>query len=120
MDKAIFEAFHGDFEEMMDRLSVASMNAHREADGCTPLMAACARGNAPVALLLLDLNCNSTLKDSNGLMAEDHAMANKHAPLREMIASRMHPKLGPDNKAPPRPPLPSSSTLLPRKPEPLP
>jgi hypothetical protein len=43
MDKAVFDAFHGDYEGILDRLNVVSMNEKRNVDGCTPLMAACAR-----------------------------------------------------------------------------
>jgi hypothetical protein len=46
---------HGDFEPMLDRLTVRNMSFAREVDGTTPLMAACARGNHMVVQLLMDL-----------------------------------------------------------------
>eukprot|EP00960_Hanusia_phi_P059347 764143-Hanusia_phi.AAC.7 len=94
MDWAIFTAFQtGDFEPILDRLTLASMNFSREVDGTTPLMAACARGNAMLVELLLDLQCDVWHKDKNGLYAADHAAMNSHGDLKSVIVERCTPTL---------------------------
>ncbi|EKX45849.1 hypothetical protein GUITHDRAFT_108298 [Guillardia theta CCMP2712] len=94
MDWAIFTAFQtGDFEPILDRLTLASMNFAREVDGTTPLMAACARGNAMVVQLLLDLQCDAWHKDKNGLYAADHAAMNSHSEMKDVILERCTPSL---------------------------
>ena len=101
MDKAIWAYFQsGNFDDMLDRLSVISMNfrhgnlflsyfsvtdyisCRRECDGTTPLMAACYHGHVPIVQLLLDLNCDVLCKDSNGLTAEDHAIQSGHSQVQ--------------------------------------
>ena len=75
MDRAVFEAFAGSADLLLDRLTVRTMNFAREADGTTPLMAACARSNRPLVELLLDLGCVALAKDANGWTAVEHAAA---------------------------------------------
>mmetsp|Transcript_50159 Transcript_50159/g.125077 ORF Transcript_50159/g.125077 Transcript_50159/m.125077 type:complete len:350 (+) Transcript_50159:36-1085(+) len=93
MDRAIWTAFHeGQFEPMLDCLTVRNMSFAREADGTTPLMAACSRGNAMVVQLLLDLQCDALAKDTTGLAAVDFAESSGHAELKRKILTTITPE----------------------------
>lgn len=88
----------GDFEGVLDRLSVVSMNTQSKEDGRTPLMAACAHGNKPVMDLLLDLLCSETMKDNAGKTAMDYAQDAGHHHMWKDILQRRRPPLGEDGK----------------------
>jgi len=96
MDRAVFEAFAGSADLLLDRLTVRTMNFAREADGTTPLMAACARSNRPLVELLLDLGCVALAKDANGWTAVEHAAACPvQQDLGKLILERVLPPLDP-------------------------
>uniref|UniRef100_A0A7S0VR04 Uncharacterized protein n=1 Tax=Hemiselmis tepida TaxID=464990 RepID=A0A7S0VR04_9CRYP len=93
MDRAIWTAFReGDFEPMLDCLTVRNMSHARE-DGTTPLMAACCRGNAMVVQLLLDLQCDALAKDSKGFAAVDFAQQSGHEDLTTKIVKTITPEV---------------------------
>ena len=96
MDRAVFEAFAGRGDLLLDRLTVRTMNFSREADGTTPLMAACARGSKPLVELLLDLGCHALAKDANGWTAVEHAACSPvQQDLGKLILERVLPPLDP-------------------------
>jgi len=100
MDRAVFAAFAtGSMDALLDHLSVTTMNFSREADGTTPLMAACARGNRPVVELLLDLGCQPMIKDAHGWTAVEHAAASPvQQDLGKFILERVLPPLDASGK----------------------
>ena len=101
MDRAVFAAFQpgGSFNAVLDHLTVNTMNFAREADGTTPLMAACARGNRPLVELLLDLGCQAMIKDERGWSAVEHAAAcPEQQDLGKLILERVLPPLDASGK----------------------
>jgi hypothetical protein len=99
LDRAVFGAFAGDFEELLDHLTPTTMNFAREVDGTTPLMAACARGNRPVVELLLDLGCQALAKDRRGWTAVEHAAASPvQQDIGKLILERVLPPLDANGK----------------------
>lgn len=92
LDRAVFTAFAGDFEALLDHMTVSTMNFARDVDGTTPLMAACARGNRPVVELLLDLGCQPMAKDTRGWTALEYAAASPvQEDLGKLILERVLP-----------------------------
>ena len=101
LDRAVFMAFTpgSRADELLDHLTVNTMNFARKADGTTPLMAACASGNKPLAELLLDLGCHALMKDDRGWTAVEHAAASPvQQDLGKLILERVHPPLDGDGK----------------------
>ena len=63
-----YNALHGDAKEVSRALSVAAPGSvnHRGVRGWTPLFAACARGHADVAKILLEANADTDLATTQG------------------------------------------------------